>query len=66
MMKSLYKEGDGVLYRIQEVSPDDEFYPDSPRQIWQEFHKKRATLQMLYKPHHDMKTYSKKIKFTKE
>jgi len=66
MMKSLYKEADGVLYRIQKVSLDDEFYPDSPRQIWQEFHKKRATLQMLYKPHHDMKTYAKKIKFTKE
>ena len=66
MRNSLYKEADGVLYRIQEVSPDDEFYPDSPRQIWQEFHKSRATLQMLYKPHHDMKTYSKKIKFTKE
>ena len=40
MMKSLYKEADGVLYRIQKVSLDDEFYPDSPRQIWQEFHKK--------------------------
>jgi len=61
MMNSLYKEADGVLYRIQEVSPDDEFYPDSPRQIWQEFHKKRAVLQMLCKDCHDMKTYAKKI-----
>ena len=66
MMKSVYKEADGVLYRIQQVSPDDNFYPDSPRQIWQEFHKSKATLQMLYKPHHDRKTYAKKIKFTKE
>jgi len=66
MMKSVYKEADGVLYRIQQVSPDDNFYPDSPRQIWQEFHKSEATLQMLYKPHHDRKTYAKKIKFTKE
>ena len=65
MMKSLYKEANGVLYRIKEVSPEDEFYPDSPRQIWQEFHKKKATLQMLCKGCHDMKTYAKKIKFTK-
>ena len=63
MMKSRYKEADGVLYRIQAFSPDDEFYPDSPRQEWQEFHKKRATLQMLCKDCHDMKTYAKKIKF---
>ena len=66
MMKSLYKENDGVRYRIQEVSPDYGFYPGSPRQIWQEFHKSKATLQILYKPHHDMKTYAKKIKFTEE
>jgi hypothetical protein len=63
MMKSLYKEADGVLYRIQDISPDDEFYPDSPRQEWQEFHKKKATLQMLRKGCHDSKTYAKKIKF---
>ena len=61
MMKSLYKEIDGVLYRIQEVSPDDEFYPDSPRQIWQEHHKKRAVLQMLCKDCHYAKTYAKRI-----
>ena len=61
MMNSLYKEADGVLYRIQEVSYDDEFYPDSPRQEWQEFHKKRATLQMLCKGCHGMKTYAKRI-----
>ena len=63
MMNSLYKEADGVLYRIQEVSYDDEFFPDSPRQQWQEFHKKRAVLQMLCKNCHDLKTYAKKIKF---
>ena len=61
MMNSLYKEADGVLYRIQEVSPDDEFYPDSPRQEWQEFHKKRAVLQMLCEGCHHMKTYAKRI-----
>ena len=62
MQNSLYKESNGVLYRLQDVSPDFEFYPDSPKTLWQEFHKQRATLQMLCKSCHDSKTYAIKIK----
>ncbi len=64
MIKSLYKES--IILRIQESSPDDEFYPDSPRQMWQDFHKERAIFQMLCKTCHHMKTYAKKIKYEEE
>jgi len=70
IMKCLYKESDGVLYRIMDISPDENIYPDSPREAWVHFHKERATYQMLcnrkrkdgFPNCHDSKTYpGKKI-----
>ena len=49
LQQCLYKESDGVLYRLQDISPDDEVYPDSPKEAWMDFHKERATYQMLCK-----------------
>jgi len=72
IMKCLYKESDGVLYRIMDSSPDENIYPDSPREAWVHFHKERATYQMLcnrkrkdgFPNCHDSKTYpGKKITF---
>jgi len=63
----VYKEG--AVHRLQEISPDEEAYPDSPREAWFDFHKERATYQMLCKNGknghpgcHPLKTYARKIK----
>ena len=63
----LYKERRGVEYRISNNSPDENIYPDSPREAWTRFHKERATYQMLCKKGkdglpgcHSLKTYKGK------
>ena len=61
LMKCLYKDANGFYYRLQDLSPDEEVYPDSPKDAWLQFHKERATLQMACKGCHYAKTYSKKI-----
>ena len=67
IMKCLYKESDGVEYRIRDTSPNENIYPDSPREAWVIFHKERATYQMLCKKGkeglpgcHPLKTYKGK------
>ena len=47
IMKCVYKER--AVHRLDDWSPDDEVYPDSPREAWVRFHKERATYQMLCK-----------------
>ena len=47
IMKCVYKGG--AVHRLDNWSPDDEVYPDSPREAWIDFHKERATYQMLCK-----------------
>ena len=67
IMNSLYKEE--AVYRLNDFSPNEEVYPDSPREAWCDFHKERATYQMLCKKGkeglpgcHPSKRMGKKIK----
>jgi len=68
IMNCLYKEG--AVHRLDDLSPDEEVYPDSPREAWFDFHKERATYQMLCKNGkeglpgcHPSKRMGRKIKF---
>jgi len=67
IMNCLYKEE--AVYRLNDFSPNEEVYPDSPREAWCDFHKERATYQMLCKKGkeglpgcHPSKRMGKKIK----
>jgi hypothetical protein len=68
IMKCVYKGG--AVHRLDNWSPDDEVYPDSPKEAWFDFHKERATYQMLctkgkngFPGCHPLKRMGRKIEF---